>query len=90
MDRLGVKPGECVRLTSREGSVVVRAARGRPGAHPGIVFLPYGPYASLLMGTETGGTGMPHLKGIPVEVEPAPGERVLGVDELLKAVYGGG
>jgi formylmethanofuran dehydrogenase subunit D len=36
------------------------------------------------MNPETHGTGMPSLKGIPAEVEPAPKERVLSLPEILE------
>lgn len=84
---LGVKPGDCVRLTTAYGSVVLRAAASTL-VHRGSVFVTYGPYSNLLIGTKTGGTGMPSFKGIPVEVEPAPGESVPEIKELLIKTYG--
>jgi len=84
---LNVKPGDCVRLTTEYGSVVLRVASSSL-VHRGSVFVPYGPYANLLVGTKTGGTGMPSFKGIPVEVEPAPGESVPEIKELLIKTYG--
>ena len=36
----------------------------------GLLFVPYGPPTSQLMGGETDGTGMPTSKGWDVEVEP--------------------
>jgi len=84
---LNVKPGDYVRLTTEYGSVVLRVAASSL-VHRGSVFVPYGPYANLLIGTKTGGTGMPSFKGIPVEVEPAPGESVPEIKELLIKTYG--
>ena len=37
---------------------------------PGMIFIPYGPPTCLLMGGDTGGTGMPTSKGWEVEVVP--------------------
>jgi formylmethanofuran dehydrogenase subunit D len=34
------------------------------------VFIPMGPTANVLIGTETESTGMPPFKGLAVEVEP--------------------
>jgi len=84
---LNVKPGDCVRLTTAYGSVVLRAAASTL-VHRGSVYVPYGPYANILIGTKTGGTGMPNFKGIPVEVEPAPGEAVPDIRDLLVKTYG--
>jgi formylmethanofuran dehydrogenase subunit D len=84
---LNLKPGECVRLTTKYGSVVLRVAASTL-VHRGCVFVPYGPYSNILIGTKTGGTGMPNFKGIPVEVEPAPGEAVPDIKELLVKTYG--
>lgn len=87
LNMLNVKPGDCVKLTTEYGSVVLKVASSSL-VHRGSVFIPYGPYANLLIGTKTGGTGMPSFKGIPVEVEPAPGESVPEIKELLIKTYG--
>jgi formylmethanofuran dehydrogenase subunit D len=36
-----------------------------------MVFIPMGPVANELVGSETDGTGMPTFKGLTVEEEPA-------------------
>jgi formylmethanofuran dehydrogenase subunit D len=58
------------------------------GAMPGLVFIPVGLWANAVCGDETYGMGMPLFKGFQVEVEPAPNEPVLTLDELLKKEYG--
>ncbi len=88
MRRLGVVEGSSVRVATDFGSVVVKAAKSARGPHPGVVFIPYGPWASLVVNPETHGTGMPSLKGIPADVESSPGEQVLGLQELLKQNFG--
>jgi formylmethanofuran dehydrogenase subunit D len=40
------------------------------------------------MGGDTDSIGMPSLKGVPAEVEPAPDETVLDLNELLKYQFG--
>jgi len=84
MKRLQVSENDNVRVSTDFGTVVVRAVKSKSTPHPSIVFIPYGPWASLLMNSETRGTGMPTLKGISAEVEPAPEENVMTVAELLK------
>ena len=84
MKLLGVSENDNVRVSTDFGTVVVRAVKSKSTPHPSIVFIPYGPWASLLMNSETRGTGMPTLKGISAEVEPAQEESVMTVAELLK------
>jgi formylmethanofuran dehydrogenase subunit D len=84
MKRLGIKENENVKIATDYGSVVVKAVKSLRGPHPGAVFVPYGPWVSIIMNSETHGTGMPRLKGIRAEVEPAPTEPVLTLPELLK------
>ena len=86
---LGMKEGQNVRVTTNFGSVVLKAVKSVRAPHPKVVFVPYGPWASLIMDPETHGTGMPSLKGIPAEIEPASEETVLSLQNLLKEFYRG-
>lgn len=88
MARIGVKPGEHVRVKSRFGSVVVRAVKAREPT-PGIAFIPTGPWANAVTSPQTQGTGIPSYKSLEVEIEPAPGEEVLDLPRLLKQTLGG-
>lgn len=84
MKAIGVKENENVKIATAYGSVVLRAVKSLRAPHSGAVFVPYGPWVSLVMNSETHGTGMPLLKGISAELEPAPKEPVLSLPELLK------
>jgi formylmethanofuran dehydrogenase subunit D len=86
--KLGLKGGAKVRVTSKFGSVVVKAKRYQWGTNPGMVFIPCGLWANAVCGDETYSMGMPLFKGFPVEVESAPNDPVLTLDELLKKEYG--
>jgi formylmethanofuran dehydrogenase subunit D len=70
MERLGLKAGHRVRLTSESGQieVAVAAAKGDE-LPPGLLFIAYGDLSSRLMGGDTHGSGMPTSKGIDVELE---------------------
>src|SRR5512136_2312966 len=59
LDRIGIKDGKPVRITTKQGSVAVRAVKSLRGPHTGMVFVPYGPWASVIVDSETNGTGMP-------------------------------
>ena len=88
MIKLGIRNRAIVRVTSEYGSVVVKAMKFPRGSMPGIVFIPCGLWANAICGTNTYSMGMPMFKGFPVEVEPAPDESVLTLDELLKEEFG--
>lgn len=84
---LGVGSDQNVRLTSPSGSIVLRAVKSKEKT-PGLVFVPTGPWANVLVSSKTDGTGMPHYKGFEVEVEAAPSERVLSLKELVEKIRG--
>jgi len=71
MAELGVKPGDAVKIRSKFGEFVGRAVRAREELPRGMIYVPYGKWANMLTPPDTRGTGMPQLKGIEVEVEPA-------------------
>ena len=83
MKSLGVKENSNIKVTTDSGSVVLKAVKSARSPHPRVVFVPYGPWASLIMNPRTHVTGMPSLKGIPAEIEPAPNEKVLSLQNLL-------
>ncbi len=86
---LGVRDGDPVRVTTDFGSLVLRARIvGEERRQRGVIFVPYGPYASILVSHETHSTGMPSLKGLRATVEPAPGEEPMSITELLERFYG--
>lgn len=87
MKFLGVKENTNVKVTTDFGSVVLKAVKSARAPHPKVVFIPYGPWASLIMNPKTHGTGMPSLKGIPAEIEPAPNEKVLSLQNLLNQFH---
>jgi formylmethanofuran dehydrogenase subunit D len=84
MKSLHVYPGQTVRVCSAFGEVVVRAVKATQGPHPGLVFIPMGPWANQVINPYTYSTGMPHFKGVKVTIVPAPNEKVLNGIELLQ------
>ena len=73
---LGIGPGENVRISTTHGNVVLKAVESKQIPHEGVIFIPYGAWANMLISPETDGTGMPLFKGIPAEVIPAPDSKV--------------
>lgn len=88
LKKLGIKEKTNVSVSSDYGSVVVKAVKSLRGPHPGVIFIPYGPWANVVVDPETHGIGMPSLKGISAEVEPAADKPVLSLEELLREQFG--
>ncbi|MFQ6081533.1 MAG: molybdopterin dinucleotide binding domain-containing protein [Candidatus Bathyarchaeia archaeon] len=86
MKELGIRENDSIKITTDFGSAIVRAVKSKRTPHPKVVFIPYGPWASLIVNPRTHGTGMPSLKGVEAWVEPT-GERVLSLPELLEEHY---
>ncbi len=89
LEKLGIRARTNVKVSTKYGSVIVRAQKNPYGSNPGIVFMPCGSWANVICGDETFGMGMPLFKGFPVEVEVAtPDSKVLTLEELLKQQFG--
>jgi len=88
LKKLGIKEKTDVLVSTDFGSVVVKALKSLRTPHVGMIFVPYGPWANVVVDPETHGIGMPSLKGIPAEVEPAPDKSVLSLGELLREQFG--
>jgi formylmethanofuran dehydrogenase subunit D len=86
---LGISPGTNVKVITSFGQVVLRSVSSTQAPHRGIIFIPYGPWASLVMDPTTHGTSMPSLKGIEAEVVPVPEERILSINELVARIKEG-
>jgi len=85
--KLGIKEESNILVSTKFGSVVVKAAKSLRGPHEGIVFIPYGPWANAVVSNETDSIGMPSLKGIPARIDPAPTEPILSLKKLLKLQF---
>lgn len=87
--RLGAWRNTNVRVTSEFGSVVVTAVQTTQGPHPGLAFIPMGPWANMVINPNTYSTGMPTFKGVPVKVKVAADEPVYdSLDLVRKACRG--
>ncbi len=88
MKKLGVKNNTNILVSTPDGSVVLKAVRYPRSATPGLIYIPYGPWANAICSSRTTSIGMPSFKGTPAEVEPAPALPVLTIEELLKEEFG--
>jgi formylmethanofuran dehydrogenase subunit D len=73
MTRLGLSPGDRVRLRSETGQIEVPVTPSRGDElPPGLLFIAYGDLSSRLLGADTHGSGIPTSKGLDVELEKIP------------------
>jgi len=89
--KMGVWRNVNVRVTSEFGSAVVKAIEATQGPHPGLGWIPMGPWANMLVDPNTYSMGMPTFKGTPVFVNAAgEDEQVLDSIELIESECLGG
>jgi formylmethanofuran dehydrogenase subunit D len=70
MERLGLSPGDWVRLRSETGQIEVAVTPSRGDElPPGLLFIAYGDLSSRLLGADTHGSGIPTSKGLDVALE---------------------
>ncbi|OEG62656.1 MAG: molybdopterin dinucleotide-binding protein [Halanaerobium sp. MDAL1] len=67
LEQMNIEEGETVILESQSSSIEV-TCKGAD-LEDDIVFMPYGPTANTLIGTDTGGTGMPNSKSNVVKLK---------------------
>jgi len=67
-ERLGIEEGQRVRVRTAFGEAELELREN--DLPEGMIFVPMGPMANTLIGSETRGTGMPDSKGLEAEVEP--------------------
>lgn len=70
MRRLNLQDGDSVKLSNATGEFIA-ACKGKKAKDlpAGMIFIAYGPSASRLMESDTGGSGMPISKNLQVQVE---------------------
>ena len=88
MRKLGVPNNTNILVTTPNGSVILKAVKYPRAATPGLIYIPYGPWANSICSNATTSIGMPSFKGTPATVEPAPKKAVLTMEELLKSEFG--
>jgi formylmethanofuran dehydrogenase subunit D len=81
MKRLGVRRGDLVKVKTEYGEAILRADKSASSPHQGIIFVPLGPWANLLVSPETDSEGMPSFKNVDAIVERAPAGE--GISQFL-------
>ncbi len=86
MAKLDVANWESVLVKTDWGEVVVYAAHSRDAPHEGMIFIPKGPWANVVVSPETYCCNDPTYKGIDATVEKTDKEVLLMAD-LMRYVY---
>jgi len=87
MEALGIKDGETVVVKTEFGKTTVKAKQNKD-LHPGIAFIPCGPYFNLLLDSYTQHTGMPGFKSLSASITAAPGTSIPSIEQLIKILKG--
>ena len=77
--------GTPVKVITKFGEVIVYSQISEQGPHPGIIFIPMGPWANAVIDPETYGTGMPSYKGTEADVVVIEYGKILSALELIKS-----
>ncbi|MHA1791174.1 MAG: molybdopterin dinucleotide binding domain-containing protein [Promethearchaeota archaeon] len=85
--KLETYPGTAVELRNEFGKVTVTAQISPDSPHPGIGFMPRGPWANVIISPETRSSGCPMYKDTLVEIEPVPEKQPLEMAELMRTEY---
>ncbi len=88
MKKMGIRNNTNVEVTTPIGSVVLKAVKYPRGPTPGLIYIPYGPWANAVCSDATTSIGMPSFKGTPAEVTAAPNKKILTIEELMKSEFG--
>ncbi|MHA1490168.1 MAG: molybdopterin dinucleotide binding domain-containing protein [Promethearchaeota archaeon] len=78
--------GTPVKITSDFGEVVVYSTISEEGPHPGIIFIPMGPWANQVVNPDSQSSGTPTYKGMKAKLEIIQNGKVLDALELIKTL----
>ncbi|GAB4305929.1 MAG: hypothetical protein Kow0069_02170 [Promethearchaeota archaeon] len=84
--KLGIMRGMPVKVTTKFGDVVVYCEVSDDGPHPGLGFIPRGPWMNAIIDADTYSSGCAHYKEVKAKVEPTQ-EKPLNMAELIRVKY---
>lgn len=86
MQKMKLKPRDKIKVKSQWGEVVLYVDKSHDTPHEGMIFIPKGPWANIVISPETYCCNIPTYKGIPAEIEKTD-EEVLLVAQLMNRTY---
>jgi len=81
--------GTPVKVSTDFGEVIVYSTITEEGPHPGIIFIPMGPWANQLVNPDSQSCGTPTYKGMKAKVEVVKDGNVLDALELINTLIEG-
>ena len=88
MESLGIENGATIVVKSALDEITVKAKLNKM-LHPGMAFIPCGPYFNYLLDSYTQHTGMPGFKSLAVSISAAPAAKIPTVGELTQMMKEG-
>jgi formylmethanofuran dehydrogenase subunit D len=82
--KLDTLVGTPVKIITDYGEVIVYSTISEEGPHPGIIFIPMGPWANQVVNPDSQSCGTPTFKGMKAKVEVVKSGKVLNALDLIK------
>lgn len=86
MQKLSVRPRDKIKVKSQWGEVVLYVDISYDAPHEGMIFIPRGPWANIIISPETYCCNIPTYKGFPAKIFKTD-EDVLLVSQLMNKTY---
>ena len=84
--KLDTLVGTPVKVITDYGEVIVYSTLSEEGPHPGIIFIPMGPWANQVVNPDSQSCGTPTFKGMKAKVEVVKSGRVLDALDLINTL----
>ncbi|MFW9936788.1 MAG: molybdopterin dinucleotide binding domain-containing protein [Candidatus Thorarchaeota archaeon] len=82
--KLDCLAGTPVKVITNYGEVMVYSTISEEGPHPGIIFIPMGPWANQVVNPDSQSCGTPTYKGMKAKVEVVKDGKVLDALDLIR------
>ena len=84
--KLDIISGTPVKVSTDFGEVIVYSTISEEGPHPGIIFIPMGPWANQVVNPDSQSCGTPTYKGMKAKVQVVKDGKVLDALNLIKTL----
>ena len=84
--KLDTLVGTPVKIITDHGEVIVYSTLSEEGPHPGIIFIPMGPWANQVVNPDSQSCGTPTYKGMKAKVQVVKDGKVLDALDLIKTL----
>jgi formylmethanofuran dehydrogenase subunit D len=84
--KLDTLVGTPVKIITDYGEVIVHSTISEEGPHPGIIFIPMGPWANQVVNPDSQSCGTPTFKGMKAKVEVVKSGKVLNALDLINTL----